>query len=86
MKKIKYLILGCLLTLCMCVPVACGRDDGSETESTTDTERQTTTSSERETTKKSHMDETNGGIIDDMMTDAETMLDDMATAAKDMFD
>lgn len=85
MKKIKYLTLGCLMTLCMCVSLACGRDDGSETESTTGTERQTT-SSERETTKKSHIDETNGGIIDDMMTDAESMLDDMGTAAKDMFD
>ena len=82
MKKLKYLILGSLMAVCMLASVACGRDRGSETESTTGTERQTTTRDEKATTSRSHMDETNGGILDD----AGTVLDDMATAAKNMFE
>ncbi len=86
MRKLKYLVFGCLMTLSMCIFTACGNDSGSEGESSTDTQRNTSVSGEKQTSGKNNKETGNGGIINDLVTDAADIIEDAVTAAEDVFD
>lgn len=87
MKKIKTILLCMIMAACAVGVVGCGNDNsGGSSQQTTgaeSTKQQQTTSASKETTGNNN-GTGNNGIMDDVESKAETLVDDAATMIDDI--